>query len=143
MAVTELDRPDRGGEITIRDEILQRPEAVEMVLRLASLQLTARDLIAERVQAECDRRLIDRSGAQAAPLVAPGADEAKLNGPKDQSKLTGENVDRQIERALEAFGQNAFLLLVDDHQVEALDEPVHIAPGSVVTFLRLTPLVGG
>jgi hypothetical protein len=32
---------------------------------------------------------------------------------------------------------------VDDRQVESLDEEVTLREGSVVTFLRLTLLVGG
>ena len=46
-------------------------------------------------------------------------------------------------RALDAFAAGAFLLLVDDRQVESAEEPVRLSDGTVVTFLRLTPLVGG
>ncbi|MEM7060492.1 MAG: hypothetical protein AAF557_23175 [Pseudomonadota bacterium] len=143
MAITELERPGDGPGVIIRDETPQRSEAVEMLLRLASAQLTAADLIAERVRAECDSRLLDRQGQTVAPLVPPNADETVLNGPKHLLKFKSENVDAQIHRAQEAFQQNAFVLLVDDSQVEALEDPVEIRENSVVTFLRLTPLVGG
>ena len=143
MATKELDSTGPGLEIVIRDESVQRSEAVEMLLKIASVQLTARDLIAERVRAECDNRLLDRGGTAVAPLVSPTQDESRLNGLKNLLMLRAENVDQQIDRAITAFGQNAFLLLVDDRQVESLDEPVDVRENSVVTFLRLTPLVGG
>jgi hypothetical protein len=46
-------------------------------------------------------------------------------------------------RALEAFQRNAFFVLVDNKQVDRLDEILPITPQSTVSFVRLTPLVGG
>ena len=51
--------------------------------------------------------------------------------------------EAQLEKALDAFQRNGFLLLVDDRQLTDLDEEVVLKPGSQVTFLRLVPLVGG
>jgi hypothetical protein len=34
-------------------------------------------------------------------------------------------------------------MLVDDRQVESLDEEITLQPNTRVSFLRLTPLVGG
>jgi hypothetical protein len=42
-----------------------------------------------------------------------------------------------------AFRRNGFVVLVDERQVEDLDEVVDLFAGSVVTFLKLVPLVGG
>ena len=49
----------------------------------------------------------------------------------------------EVEVALDAFSRGRVLLLVDDRQVTELADEVVLAPGSAVTFLRLTPLVGG
>ena len=50
---------------------------------------------------------------------------------------------RQYDRAVEAFGRNRFIVLVDDRQVEDLDVQVELRTGTEITFLRLVPLVGG
>jgi len=46
-------------------------------------------------------------------------------------------------RALEAFKRNAFFVLVDDRQVDDLEQVLTLRPDSRVSFVRLTPLVGG
>lgn len=51
--------------------------------------------------------------------------------------------EERVRMTLEAFGRNAFVVLVDDRQVTELDEEVHLRMGSRVTFLKLVPLVGG
>ena len=129
-------------EVKIRDESLPRSEAIDMLLALSSPRLTARDFISERVRAECDRRLFDGEGHPALPLVRPSEKELRLNGVRE---TTGIAIDpeRQVATAIEAFEANAFVLLVDDRQVEELDDLVDIGPDTVVTFLWLTPLVGG
>ena len=134
-------RPDpQEFSVTIRDENLPRTEVVELLLTLSSQKLTARDLIAERVRAECDQRLFDRMGRLASRLINPGEKEQALNGEK-MPRLS--DPDRQVALALSAFESNGFVLLVDDRQVEGLDEDIVIREDSVVTFLKLTPLVGG
>jgi len=50
---------------------------------------------------------------------------------------------KQTDVALAAFERGHVLVVVDDRQVETLDEQVTLRPGSVVTFLKLVPLVGG
>ena len=142
MTLADLDRPaPDGARITIRDEALSRAQSVDMLLRLAAAELTAAELIAERVRAECDRRLTDAAGALAAPLVTPTAEEQALNA--SDERRPAEETETQVARALDAFAAGAFLLLVDDRQVESAEEPVRLSDGTVVTFLRLTPLVGG
>ncbi len=74
-------------------------------------------------------------------LVQPGEVEAALNGKRNTSHRV--EPQRQFELAVEAFGRNGFLVLVDDRQVEGLDEPVQLTEGTEVTFLKLVPLVGG
>ncbi len=133
-------QPDaKEFSVTVRDENLPRSEIVEVLLKLTAHRLTARDLISERVRAECDQRFLDRSG-RLARLIQPGTKEEALNGAASAEKVDPE---REISRALSVFESNGFVLLVDDRQVEALDDEFEIKDGSVVTFLKLTPLVGG
>jgi hypothetical protein len=50
---------------------------------------------------------------------------------------------QQFDAACDAFGRNGFFILVDDRQAEALDETITLRAGQPVTFVKLTPLVGG
>jgi len=125
--------------VKIRDESVPRSEVVEALLELSSAKLTARDLISERVRMEVDHRLVDEDGRATPALIAPTKKEALLN------RVTRKSIDAdiQVELALKAFSANGFVLLVDDKQVETLEEQIEMTPNTVVTFLKLTPLVGG
>ena len=125
--------------VKIRDESVPRSEVVEALLALTSAQLTARALISERVRMDVDRRLMDQNGLAAPRLVAPAEKEAQLNTPR----RIAIDAEAQVEVALAAFEANGFVLLVDDRQIESLDAPIALIPDTVVTFLKLTPLVGG
>lgn len=129
-------------DVAIRDENSPSAEVIETLLRLECLKISARELIAERVRAECDNRLFDRKGRMAVPLVEPSARERELNG---HGRIWDRRTDAEnrINVAHDAFGRNAYVMLVDDRQVVDLDEIVELKDNSVVTFLRLTPLVGG
>jgi hypothetical protein len=75
-------------------------------------------------------------------LVQPSDTERTLNGFKF---LKPRLVDpaTQFQKAIEAFEGNGFILLVDDFQVQELDDEIALHPETVVTFLKLVPLVGG
>jgi len=84
--------------------------------------------------------VLDKQGKHAAWLITPGKQEQALNGPTLRRAV---DHDRQVSTALKAFEANGFILLIDDRQVEDLKEEVTITEETVVTFLKLTPLVGG
>jgi hypothetical protein len=135
-----LQPPKEAFHITVRDESVPRSEVVEALLQLSAKPLTARDLIAERVRAECDTQLHNQQAGPAPRLVAPGPQEQALNGP---AKIKRRDPEKEIEVALAAFEANRFILLINDRQIESLDDEMALDGASVVTFLKLTPLVGG
>jgi hypothetical protein len=53
------------------------------------------------------------------------------------------NPEKLYSRALDAFSNNQFVLLVDDQQIEELEQDVFVTAKSNVTFLKLMPLIGG
>jgi hypothetical protein len=130
-------------QITVRDEMIfrvGRPQ-VEFVLGFPTDQLTVREIIRSRVAQEV-ARFNDRPTEYFLGLIQPTGTEQTLNGyrmPRDHRIDAAE----QLERALIAFERNGFMLLVDDRQVENLDDLVILQPTTVVTFLKLIPLVGG
>ncbi len=105
-------------------------------------RLTVRQLIGAYVDAQIAQQ-------QSAELVhqsffIPTEDELILNQ-KSHSVPKSKPLDREKlqTRALLAFEQNRYFILIDNNQAENLDQEIVLTSQSQVTFLRLTPLVGG
>ena len=103
--------------------------------------ISVRELIRTRVFQEVE----DFNNQQPAVfrmLVQPGEAERTLNGFKF-CKPRQVDPQAQFEMAIEAFEGNAFIVLVDDRQVESLEDEIALRPETDVSFLKLVPLVGG
>jgi hypothetical protein len=126
--------------VVMRDETFAKKAVSELLVRLSSERMTAKELISARVRTEAAlsvKEMLDNHRVLVEPTVA----EKALNG--EVRPRAGIDLEKQINKALAAFEDNAFFLLVDDRQVEDLEETVIVHPDAVVTFLRLTPLKGG
>lgn len=130
-------------QITVRDESVPRSRVSEFLLRLGTPRLSGRDLIAERVRFECDRRLVSTDGEQVVPLIERTFREVQINDTLPHRSQPADNPELQIEKALEGFQRNAFVMLVDDEQVVELSSEITVTDETIVTFLMLTPLQGG
>ena len=127
--------------LTIHDESATGETLHELVLHLPAERIRAGDLIRERVRHEVEeynRRMPDTFHG----LVQPTDSERTLNGYRLKQPRQID-VGAQVEKALQAFRGNQVILLVDDRQVDSLDEEIIVGPDTRVSFLRLTPLVGG
>ena len=128
--------------ITVRDETTSGETTHEFVLDFLTERVTVRELIRSRVYQEVQD--YHQQGGQGVfrGLVQPTGAEATLNGYR---VTQARQIDwkEQFERAVSAFEANRVLILVDEQQVTSLDEEVTLNPGALVSFLRLTPLVGG
>ncbi len=127
--------------LQIRDE--NNLGNVYNVLELSfdKVKVSIEDIITQRVYQEVEeynKRAVNHKHA----LVQPKADELLLNSASKQ-KRRPVNTEKQVEIALHAFENNGFFMLVDDRQVEELDDVVIIKTGTTVSFVKLTPLVGG
>ena len=127
--------------VTVRDETIAGQNIAEHPLELLSERLTVRELIRSRVYQEVQdynrRRPESFNG-----LVRPTDAEQTLNGYK---LAPGRTIDwkRQFSKACDAFTQNGFFILVNDHQPESLDEELVLTPETRLSFVKLVPLVGG
>src|SRR6185503_8000678 len=130
--------------LTIRDETATGTPVHEFPLEFQSERITVRDLIRERVYQEVSEYNFRsrREGGFFRGLVQPTDAERTLNGFK-VPKHRDIDWEAQFARAVDAFGRNGFFILVDDRQAETLDEPITIGSGTHVSFVKLTPLVGG
>jgi hypothetical protein len=132
--------------LTIRDETASGRVYQEVPLEFPSERITVRDLIRERICKE----VADFNGKPGElvflGLVQPTDTERVLNGAVDEYHLkTHRTIEwrPQFERALDAFKHAGFLVLIDDKQAGDLDEEFEIRQGTQVSFVKLTPLVGG
>ena len=51
--------------------------------------------------------------------------------------------EHEIERALDAFRQGRYFVIVDGEHVDDLDTVITLQPRTTIDFLRVLPLVGG
>lgn len=127
--------------VLIRDEFIGSQEVRAFSLEFLTTTLTARELIRRRVFDEVQRHNLSgfdqhRGFFESAPT------ELMLNGQRsDRSRAI--DWERQFSKACDAFRRQGFFLLVDDRQIESLDEEITLRVGSEVSFVKLTPLVGG
>lgn len=131
-------------EITVRDELatgLGTP-ITEFVLELPENYITVRELIRQRIEQEIAAYNAQNSNKLDTFLQLQGQELLNPQRPvvRNIAKL---NADQQVELACSAFERNGLLILIDDRQVEQLDDYVDFKPQTVVTFLKLVPLVGG
>jgi hypothetical protein len=127
--------------ILICDELLNGTITNQFEISLESDSLTVRDLITKRVSIEIDnynKRLPEYFNG----LIEPKEAERTLNGYKLKAKQLID-VEKQVYIALDVFQKNGFFVLVDNEQLEELEQQVVLKSTSKISFVKLTPLVGG
>lgn len=124
--------------ITIKDETASGKVLHEIALRFEKEYITVKELIESRIKLEVEKHESqDMSKLQT--LVTPLNKIDYLDAKRQKSI----DVEKQIYVALDAFQNNGFFILVDDEQVDQLDQRILIDESSNVSFIKLTPLVGG
>jgi hypothetical protein len=127
--------------VSIIDEVPGQGRHVAFTLNLSSERVTARELIERRVRHEVgtyNHQPLDTFSG----LVQPTDSERVLNGWRLRQRRRIDP-EEQVTSAWQAFTAGRILLLVDDRQVEALDDPLTLPHGAEVCFYKLVPLVGG
>jgi hypothetical protein len=127
--------------VKIFDEVPGGGRREACTLRLESERITARELIARRVRQEVEAYYGDGAGYFRG-LVQPTDAEQVLNGWRVRA---ASRIDpgQQIASALDAFTHGRVLLLVDDREIDALDDPILLREHTEICFYKLVPLVGG
>ncbi|MFK7806437.1 MAG: hypothetical protein AB8F74_01425 [Saprospiraceae bacterium] len=128
-------------KLTIQDETLTGKMLHQLILEVESETITVQDLIRARVYAEVntynDKKLGIFNG-----LVQPEEAERVLNGYRLKT-TRAIDPEKQYYIALDAFQKNGFFVLVDNYQVGNLEEQLIVSDETKVSFVRMTPLVGG
>jgi hypothetical protein len=129
-------------QVCVRDETPSGESLWELSLEFLSERITVRELLRERVHHEVREFNRQQDKLVFHGLVQPEDAERTLNGSKLKSHRP---LDWEVQFALavEGFSTNAFFILVDNRQAETLDEEFVVGPQTTVSFIKLTPLVGG
>ncbi len=135
-----------AATLMIRDETSSGDVYHERPLEFPTERITVRELIRERVYQEVQD--FNRKGGESVfrGLVQPTDAERVINGKPTEYRLKSHRAiewKSQFEKAIEAFDRNAYLILIDDKQAESLDQEFVIGHGTLVSFVKLTLLVGG
>ncbi|WP_300491586.1 hypothetical protein [Flavobacterium sp.] len=128
-------------KVLIKDELLSGKSVYETEIDFATDIVTVQDIISHRVTKEVEdynNRLPEYFNG----LVEPGEAEKTLNGYKLKAKKLID-AEKQVYIALDAFQKNGFFVLIDQLQAETLTQQIHLKPDTTISFVKLTPLIGG
>ena len=127
--------------LVIRDETMAGKTLAEWSLDFLTERINVRELIRSRVYQEVQDYNLKQT-LEFRGLVQP-ADAEQTSGGYRLKKARQIDWQEQFARATEAFEQNRILILINNRQAESLEEEFSIEQDTTVSFLKLTPLVGG
>jgi hypothetical protein len=130
-----------GINIMIKDETFAGKILNEIEIALLKERVTVKEIIEARVIAEVEA-YNTKVPQYFNGLVQPTDSEATINGYKLSNKKKVD-AEKQVFTALNAFQRNGYFVLVDNIQAEKLEDEVLLTKESKVSFVKLTPLVGG
>lgn len=128
-------------KLLVKDEQLNGTIINEFEIEIENNSITTKELIEKRVAHEIEV-YNSKLPSYFNGLIQPSEAERTLNGYKLKPRQVID-VEQQIYIALEAFQKNGFFVLVDQQQLETLDQLVHLQQHATISFVKLTPLVGG
>lgn len=127
--------------VRIKDETASGKILNDITISLKNEIVTIKDIITARVISEVDD-YNSKKPDYFNGLIQPTDAEKTLNGFKMMQKKYIDP-EKQVYIALDAFLTNGYFVLVDDKQASSLDEQVLVEKSTTVSFVKLTPLVGG
>ncbi len=127
--------------LTIQDETATGKILNQLLLEVQNEITTVREIIKARVYQEVEA-YNERLPEYFNGLIQPTDTERELNGYKLKTRRTIDS-EKQYYVALDAFQKNGYFVLVDNQQAETLDQEILVTDHTTVSFVKLTPLVGG
>ena len=127
--------------LTIKDETAGGKVMNEVEVSFANELTTVKEIIRARIYAEVEA-YNNKMPEYYKGLIDPTDAEITLNGlrVRDRKKIDAE---KQYFTALDAFTKNGYLVLIDNIEAESLDQMVVVNDNTSISFVKLTPLVGG
>lgn len=128
--------------ITITDESLTGDILNQIEIAVQNEICTVKDVITARVASEVTT-YNNKLPEYFKGLIRPTESEKTLNGFKLKNRKKKIDIEQQTFIAFDAFLKNGYLLLIDDQQAETLEQEVLVTNKTTISFVKLTPLVGG
>lgn len=127
--------------VKIKDATLSGKSTNEMEIHFQSNEVSVKEIIEGRVTHEVNL-YNQQTEEMFNGLVQPSVAERTVNGYQMKKRKTID-VEQQVYVALDAFQKNGFFLLIDDQQVDQLEQKILLKANTEISFIKLTPLVGG
>ncbi|WDF75839.1 hypothetical protein PQ469_18285 [Mucilaginibacter sp. KACC 22773] len=127
--------------ITIKDETFAGKILHELEIEFKTETVSVQDIITGRVIKEVEN-YNNKLPEYFNGLIEPSDVEKTLNGFKLKPKKVID-AEKQVYVALNAFQNNGFFVLIDNIQSESLDQQIALRKDTTISFIKLTPLVGG
>jgi len=109
-------------------------------LTIPTATLTVRELIAHKVRQEFEECLSrQRPGLSGEYLKS----EELLRGAEPIARVIPGAVADEIMRAQQAFAARAYMIVMDNRRISALDEEITLCPRAHVEFIKILFPVGG
>ncbi|RXK85463.1 hypothetical protein [Filimonas effusa] len=127
--------------LSVKDENFAGKVLQEVLIGFHSETVTIRDIIEARVLQEVEA-YNQKQPQYFNGLVQPADAEKTVNGYQLRNKVVIDP-EKQVYVALDAFQKNGFFVLVDTLQCSSLNDKVRLHADTRISFIKLTPLVGG
>ena len=127
--------------LTLRDENFSGKVMREIPVSFQSEVVTIREIIETRVRQEVNN-YNSKQPEYYNGLIEPSEAEKTINGYKLRNRKLID-AEQQVYVALDAYQKNGFFVLVDNQQCTSLDNQVKLSTATQVSFIKLTPLIGG
>lgn len=120
------------------------PPLTTVSVDLDSEVITARELIRRSVLAQI-RALAAEPAVETEAAMAALARQYPFESedPAGKARRGAIDAEAEVERALRAFQERRFTILIEGRRVERLEEELHLLGHVEAKFLRLVPLAGG
>lgn len=127
--------------LSIKDESLSGRVLREVSVGFNSEDVTIQEIIEARVRQEVEN-YNNKQPEYYNGLIEPTDAEKTINGYKLHNRKPID-AEKQVYTALDAFQKNGFFVLVDNQQYTTLNQRILLTGSTHVSFIKLTPLVGG
>ena len=134
--------------LTITDETAAGDILHQISLQFEEAYITVKALIKARVEEEIERYSKEISDYRKNKILSLGSCHCLVLPTNLENRLNKKvdfviDIEKQVYVAINAFQNNGFIILVDDEQAEDLNQKVLVDESTTVSFIKLTPLVGG
>jgi hypothetical protein len=127
--------------VTIKDDTLSGQTKHQLDLHIQEDSCTVKEIIRKRIFQEVEN-YNNKLPEYFNSLVQPTDAEYTLNGYRLREKRKIDP-EQQYYLALEAFMKNGFFMLINDQQIDDPEAKIELTDNMVISFIKLTPLVGG